>query len=91
MKPKSKVLGRATELVLTDQQRQKLLNATTGRGGNQSLCERVHDSIIHRNGTLVARVYDADMERIMTAVRRPDRGTWQDVFREILTANNIDY
>jgi hypothetical protein len=46
---------------------------------------------VNRDGKLVARVYEAEIERIMTAVRRPDRGTWQDLFREILADNNIAY
>lgn len=85
---KGKVLGKATELTLTQEQYDKLQEYTTGRGGNQSLCERVHDSVKPKDGKLVAHVYEADMERINTAVQRPDKGSWQDLFREIMSVNN---
>lgn len=84
---KGKVLGKATELTLTQLQYDKLQGCTTGRGGNQGLCQRVHDSVKTKDGKLVAHVYEADMERINTAVQRQDRGTWQDLFREIMNAN----
>lgn len=89
MKIKGKILGRATELTITEEQYEKLLRCTTGQGGNQSLCQRVYDGVIQRDGKRIARVYTADMERIKTAVQRPDKGTWQDVFREIMSANNM--
>jgi len=84
---KGKVLGRVKELLLTQEQYDKLEGCTTGRGGNQGLCQRVHDSVKTKDGKLVAHVYEADMERINTAVQRQDRGTWQDLFREIMNAN----
>lgn len=84
---KGKVLGRAAELVLTPEQYQKLLECTAGQGGYQSLCQRLYDSVNTRGGKLVARVYEADLERINKAAQRDDRGTWQDLCREILDAN----
>ena len=84
---KGKVLGKARELILTQEQHDKLQACTTGQGGHQSLCQRVHDSVRTKNEKLVAQVYEADMERIYTVVHRPDKGTWQDVFREIINAN----
>jgi len=32
-------------------------------------------------------VYEADMERINTISQRPDKGSWQDLFREIKNEN----
>ena len=84
---KGKVLGKAKELTLTEEQYGKLQEYTTGQGGYQSLCQRVYDSVKKTDGKLVARVYEADMERINTAVQRPDKGSWQDLFREIMNAN----
>jgi hypothetical protein len=81
---KGKVLGKPTELILTNEQYHKLKAYTTGRGGNQSLCQRVFDSVKAKNGRLVAHVYDADMERITKLINRPDNGSWQDLFREIV-------
>ncbi|MBI4207145.1 MAG: hypothetical protein HY527_19150 [Betaproteobacteria bacterium] len=87
MKPKSKILGKVRELILTPEQHTKLQEFTTGQGGYQSLCARVYDSVKSRDGKLIARVYEADMERIQKAVDRPDTGGWQDLFREIMAAN----
>ena len=84
---KGKVLGRAKELVLTQEQLDKLQAYTVGQGGNQSLCQRVCDSVKTKEGKLVAHVYEADMERINKLVQRPDEGSWQDVFRDIMKAN----
>lgn len=84
---KGKVLGKATELTLTQDQYNKLQEYTTGQGGYQSLCQRVHDSVKTKDGKLVAHVYEADMERINATVQRPDKGSWQDLFREIMNAN----
>jgi hypothetical protein len=84
---KGKVLGKTRELILNQEQFDKLQTYTTGQGGNQSLCQRVYDSVKTRDGTLIARVYEADMERINKLVERPDNGSWQDLFREIINAN----
>ena len=84
---KGKVLGKATELALNQEQYDKLQTYTVGQGGNQSLCQRVYDSVKTKDGKLVARVYEADMERINKLVQRPDDGSWQDLFREIINAN----
>ena len=84
---KGKVLGKATELALSREQYDKLHTYTVGRGGNQSLCQRVYDSVKTKDGKLFAYVYESDMERIGKLVERPDDGSWQDLFREILSVN----
>ena len=84
---KGKILGKAKELALNQEQYDKLQTYTVGQGGNQSLCQRVYDSVKTKDGKLVARVYEADMERINKLVQRPDDGSWQDLFREIINAN----
>ena len=56
---KGKVLGRATKLMLTQEQYDKLQEHTTGQGGYQSLCQRVHESVKTIDGKLVAHVYEA--------------------------------
>ncbi len=87
MKLKGKVLGKATTLILTRDQCNRLRGYTTGQGGYQSLCQRVYENTSESDGKLVARVYEKDMERIRKAGERPDHGSWQDLFREILDAN----
>jgi len=84
---KGKVLGKATELALNQEQYAKLQTYTVGQGGYQSLCQRVYDSVKTRDGKLFAYVYEADMERITKLVERPDDGSWQDLFREIYNVN----
>lgn len=85
---KGKVLGKAKELVLTEEQRSRLEEyATAGQGGYQSLCGRVVDRIRHKDGKIVAQVYEADMERISEAAQHGDDGGWQGLFREIVLAN----
>jgi len=84
---KGKILGKVRELILTDEQYDRLQECTTGRGGYQSLCQRVYDSVKTKSGKLVAHVYEADMERINKAAQRNDSGSWQDLCREILCAN----
>jgi hypothetical protein len=41
-----------------------------------------------KDGKLIARVYGVDFERIQKVVDRPDTGGWQDLFREIMAAND---
>lgn len=86
-KMKGKVLGKLTELVITEEQRNKLLEYTHGQGGHQDLCARVHSSVREKDGRLIARVYDVDMEKIRKVVGRPDTGGWQGLFREIMGEN----
>lgn len=87
MKPKGRVLGKATELILTSDQRDKLLDYTKGRGGYQGLCSRVHQSIRTKGDKLVAVVYEEDMARIVEAAARGDEGGWEALFRDIMNAN----
>ncbi len=63
MKPKSKVLGKGRELVLTAAQHDRLHEYAKGRGGYQALCGRVHFSRKAKDGKLVAFIYNDDMER----------------------------
>ncbi|MDB5808826.1 MAG: hypothetical protein JWN94_948 [Betaproteobacteria bacterium] len=84
---KGKVLGKITKLRITQEQFDKVKSGTAGIGGHQSLCQKFCDGVKTENGTMYAHVYDADMVRIKTLVDRPDDGSWQGVFREILGAN----
>jgi hypothetical protein len=88
-KMKGRVLGKPTDLVITAEQREKLREYTTGRGGRQDLCQRVYDSVRTVDSKLIARVYGDDMRRIQELVEREDSGGWQDLFREILAENGL--
>ena len=87
-KVKEKVLGKAKELVLTEAQHAKLGEYTTGQGGLQDLCSKLHDTARRKDGKLVVTVYTTDIERIQRWIERPDSGGWQDLFREIMAANS---
>jgi hypothetical protein len=86
-KMKGKVLGKVSELILTLEQHEKLLEYTTGQGGSQNICQRVYDSVMERDGKLVAQVYDVDMQKIQIELDRKGTGGWQNLFREIMAAN----
>jgi len=47
----------------------------------------LHGSIKTIDGKLVARVYEADIERMVKIAERDDDGTRQAICREILAAN----
>lgn len=83
---KGKVLGKLRRSLAEDQY-MRLLACTTGRGGHRSWCREVYDSVSMIDGKPVAHVYDAGMERTSAEIDRPDRGTWQDLFREIMDGN----
>jgi hypothetical protein len=87
MKPKHKVLGKGRELILTPNQRDKLLEYTKGSGGYQELCGRVHHSIKTKSGHLVATVYQEDMARILEAAQNKDAGGWEGLFHDIMAVN----
>lgn len=57
------------------------------QSASHKLCQRLYDSVKTKDEKLVARVYEADMERINKAAQREDEGTWQDLCRAILSAN----
>jgi hypothetical protein len=80
--------AKGRELALTPNQRDKLYEYTRGKGGYQSLCERVHRSIKTKDGKLFASAYQDDMERILEAAAHGDDGGWQALFRDILDANS---
>jgi hypothetical protein len=50
---KGKVLGKATQLVLSKEQYERLPGLSVGKGGYQTVFARVRDSVKKVNGNLV--------------------------------------
>ena len=84
---KGKVLGKATQLVLSEEQHAKLPSLAVGQGGYQTVFARIRDNVKKVNGNLVATVYTNDLEKLREWAQRPDEGTWQDWARSVLTKN----
>lgn len=57
------------------------------KGDHRELCDRVYKKVQEGDGKAFALVYATDMASIQEAVKRGETGAWQDLFREIITAN----
>jgi hypothetical protein len=79
--------GRIT-LKLTVLQMYDLDRAGNGSGGNQTLCRKLHSRIDEQQQTWVL---PKDLERMKKYANRPDNGTWQRLYREILDANGAHW
>lgn len=89
MAVKGKTLGKGQALSITEAQLQELLNATTGSGGNQTLCAELHRRARRTDGALSTLAYPKELERMKDYASRDDNGTWQRIYREILVANGL--
>jgi len=87
MKPKGKVLGKSRDLVITASQLERLNRLKTGKGGNQSLFERISARVKTSNSQTMISVYDVDYSRLRELAVRDDEGSWQDWAREVLAQN----
>ena len=79
--------GRIT-LKLTVLQMDKLDRAGNGSGGNQTLCRKLHKRINEQRQTWVSL---KDLERMKRYANRPDKGTWQRLYRKILSENGVGW
>ena len=86
---KGKVLGKATQLVLTKEQHEKLPALAVGRGGYQTVFAKIYDSVKIVNGNPTAAVYTNELDKLKDWAQRPDEGSWQDWARSVLTANGL--
>jgi len=84
---KGRILGKATQLVLTKKLHEELPGLAVGRGGYQSTFGRVLDSVKIIDGKPVAHVYTKDMEKLQEWAQRNDAGSWQDWARAALAEN----
>ena len=85
------ILGKGQMLNITETQHRELLDATTGSGGNQTLCEDLHRRAKRSDGILTTTVYPKELERMKKYANRTDKGTWQCLYREIMDANRVPW
>jgi len=79
--------GRPSIIVMTPEQHKQLGLLTREKGDHQELCKRVYDRVKMRDGKLMALILSTDMARIRETLERGETGKWQDLFREIMSAN----
>jgi len=79
--------GRPSIIVMTPEQHKQLGLFTREKGDHQELCKRVYERVKMRDEKVVALVLSTDMARIRDALKRGETGNWQDLFREIVSAN----
>jgi hypothetical protein len=79
--------GRPSTIEMTLEQHKQLGLLTREKGDHQELCKRVYDRVKMGDEKVVALVLSTDMARIREALKRDEMGNWQDLFREIMSAN----
>jgi|GEM_PF-783695 hypothetical protein len=80
--------GRSSIIVMTPEQHKQLGLLTREKGDHQELCKRVYNRVEMRDKKVVALVLSTDMARIRDSLKRGETGNWQDLFREIVSANS---
>lgn len=80
--------GRPSIIGMTPDQHKRLGLLTREKGDHQELCKRVYEKVKTGDGKVVALVLSSDMAQIREALKRGEAGNWQDLFREIVSANS---
>ena len=73
---------------MTPEQHERLGQVRFMKGDHQEMCERIYNRVKKQGGRVHALVLSTDMALIEDAVKRGDRGEWQDLFREIMGEND---
>lgn len=79
--------GRHSIIVMTPDQYKQLELLTRKQGDHQELCKRIYKRVKMHGEKRVTLVLSTDMARIQRALKRGETGDWQDLFREIMSAN----
>lgn len=79
--------GQPSIIVMTSEQHKRLGLLRREKGDHQELCNRVYERAKVHDGKVAAIVLSTDMARIRDALKRGETGNWQDLFREIVSAN----
>lgn len=79
--------GLPSVLVMTPDQHRQLGLLMRDEGDHQELCKRVYKRAKMHHEKVAAQVLATDMARIRGALKRGETGSWQDIFREIMSAN----
>ena len=80
--------GRPSIIVMTPDQHKQLGLLMREEGDHRELCKRVYERVKMDDGKVVALVLSSDMARIREALKRGETGSWQDLFREIVSATD---
>lgn len=72
---------------MTHEQFEQLRKLSHEKGDQQEMCKRVYQRAHHLEDKVLSLVLATDMARIEEAIKRAETGAWQDLFREIVTAN----
>jgi hypothetical protein len=73
-----------TVISMSPEQYERLGRLRFLKGDHQEMCQRIYEKVKTENGRVQALVLSTDMELIKGAVKRGDKGTWQELFREII-------
>lgn len=92
-KIKGKVLGKVTQLKLTQAQYDELMagGLTTGQGGPQGTFSRIQGQVRKKDGEIIANITDRELDGLRTATGFSGTGGWQNWARAVLEQNNISY
>jgi len=74
-----------TRVNLNAAQMERLTRLAYALGDQQTMCRRVFDATETHGGTRYNVILSTDMRQIESALKRGEKGAWQDLFREILT------
>jgi hypothetical protein len=79
--------ARPSIVVMTEEQYKQLTSLMYEKGDHQEMCRRICERVEKRDGMVGALVLSTDMARIQQALKSGETGKWQDLFREIVSAN----
>jgi hypothetical protein len=81
--------GQPSIIAMTPAQHKQLGLLAGEKGDHQDLCKRVYERAKIHDKKIVALVLSTDAARIRDALKRGETGNWQDLFREIVSANPL--
>lgn len=75
---------------MSPEQHKRLGQLRSMKGDHQEMCQRIYERVKKENGGVHALVLATDIGLIKGAIDRGDKGTWQDLFREIMGGETKD-
>lgn len=73
-----------TVINMSSEQYERLGQLRFTKGDHQEMCRRIYERVETKDDQVHALVLSTDMVIIKDAIKRGDRGAWQDLFREIM-------
>lgn len=77
-----------TVISMCPEQHQRLGKLASTPGDHQEMCRRIYERAETKDGRVHVLVLSTDLALIKDALKRGDKGTWQDLFREIMGTTN---